>query len=63
MIRGCIKSIIDKGPLPLKVAVSLHMCHLCVRDRRRSGFGSVLAAARWLFGQKGGGTESLAAIK
>lgn len=46
MIRGFIKSIIDKGPLPLKVAVSRHMCRLCVRDRRWSVFGSVLAAAR-----------------
>lgn len=25
MIRGFIKSIIDKGPIPLKVAVSWHM--------------------------------------
>lgn len=32
MIRGFIKSIIDKGPVPLKVAVSWIMCRLCVRN-------------------------------
>lgn len=31
MIRGFIKSIIDKGPVPLKVAVSWRMCRLCMR--------------------------------
>lgn len=30
MIRGFIKSKIDTGPVPLKVAVSWHMCRLRV---------------------------------
>lgn len=34
MIRGFNKGIIDKGPVPLKVAVSWHMCRLCVRVGR-----------------------------
>lgn len=33
-----LKSIIDKGPIPLKVAVSWHMCRLCVRDNGRAVF-------------------------
>lgn len=36
MIRGFIKSIIDKGPVPLKVAVSWHMCRLSVRNNGRA---------------------------
>lgn len=36
MIRGFIKSRIDKGPVPLKVAVSWHMCRLCVRNNGRA---------------------------
>lgn len=36
MIRGFIKSIIDKGPIPLKVAVSWHMCWLCMRNNGRA---------------------------
>lgn len=36
MIRGFIKSTIDKGPIPLKVAVSWHMCRLCVRNNGRT---------------------------
>lgn len=37
MIRGFNKGIIDKGPVPLKVAVSWHMCRLCVRVGRYNG--------------------------
>lgn len=58
MIRGFIKSIIGKGPIPLKVAVSWRMCRLCVRNNGRAFTVICLPLLGGFSGRKGRICES-----
>ena len=58
-----LKSIIDSGPIPSKVAVSWRMCRLCVRNNGRAFSVMCFASRLVAFRAERGGSGSLAAIK